>query len=683
MEMIPVKYRGEFRVKFLLAVLVAFLVSGSSMSGADATEQELLEKDLISIEHRLEGLKGSPAVSMDLWADAAVYAKAARWGIDYSSPLTPDALQQVRHGVHLADERLKQIENRSEEPGWLATTNRSVARGFVSSIDQSVQPVGVILPAEFDAHRDYRLDVVLHGSQRPNGMCDLKFLSRFESGHARHTSPDLNVIELHPQGRVENGYRWAGETDVFEAIEWACRNYRIHQKQIVLRGMSMGASGTWHLGLKRPDRFAALGPYCGYVETHEFSRTPGMHFVEVGPLPEIQEKMLHLLDSRDYAGNAATVPVVACIGEKDVFFNAHELMRQAFEKEGLPFVNLISPGTGHVLDPVTHREQLARIEQQLAAAPDGPPLQIRFVTWSLKYARCHWIELLGLARHYDRAEIRAERSPAGLIDVTLLTNITRFSIEAPLLDPAESKVRILGEEIALPSIGENGTRGTLLFEQHDGKWACMGILDRARLSGKQPGLQGPIDDVFTSPFVCVRGTGTPWSPAVQEWADANLKRFEEEWREFFRGALPVIDDVSLSSDDLQSKNLILFGDPGSNLWIARLLPHLPLQWTRDTIQVGEESFTAGEHAAVCIAPNPLAAGQKHAVVINSGHTFHRQELNTLNYLLYPRLGDWAIMKIDPANPGNMTPSGDSEPVIRTGFFDENWRVPVGNPARID
>ncbi|MFO0970119.1 MAG: hypothetical protein U0793_31595 [Gemmataceae bacterium] len=41
----------------------------------------------------------------------------------------------------------------------------------------------------------------------------------------------------------------------------------------MLRGMSMGASGTWHLGLKHPDRFVAIGPYCGYVDTHRFSET--------------------------------------------------------------------------------------------------------------------------------------------------------------------------------------------------------------------------------------------------------------------------------------------------------------------------------------------------------------------------------------------------------------------------
>ena len=113
----------------------------------------------------------------------------------------------------------------------------------------------------------------------------------------------------------------------------------------------MGASGTWHLGLKHPDRFVALGPYCGYVDTHQFSKTPLPNFVEVGPLPSYQEKMLHMLDSVDYAANAGMVPVVACMGEKDVFFQAHEIMGRAMAKEGLAMVNLISPGTGHVARP--------------------------------------------------------------------------------------------------------------------------------------------------------------------------------------------------------------------------------------------------------------------------------------------------------------------------------------------
>ena len=73
-----------------------------------------------------------------------------------------------------------------------------------------------------------------------------------------------------------------------------------------------------------------------------------------------------MLDSVDYAANAGVVPAVACMGEKDVFFQAHVLMGRAMEKEGLAMVNLISPGTGHVIDPATHREQMRRIGEYAA-----------------------------------------------------------------------------------------------------------------------------------------------------------------------------------------------------------------------------------------------------------------------------------------------------------------------------
>ncbi|WP_406695935.1 hypothetical protein V5E97_33565 [Singulisphaera sp. Ch08] len=68
-----------------------------------------------------------------------------------------------------------------------------------------------------------------------------------------------------------------------------------------------------------------------------------------------------------------------------------------------------------------------------------------------------------------------------------------------------------------------------------------------------------------------------------------------------------------------------------------------------------------------IHPNPLAPNRY--VVLNSGHTFHEQELSTLNYLLFPRLGDWAIVKLAEKSSGL-----GNEEVIQAGLFDERWQV---------
>src|SRR5262249_1563639 len=146
-------------------------------------------------------------------------------------------------------------------------------------------------------------------------------------------------------------------------------------------------------GLKHPDRFVAIGPYCGYVDTHRFSETPIPNFIRVGPLPGHQEKALHMLDSVDYAANVGVIPSIAAIGDKDIFFQSHVIMGEAIAREGLIMTNLISPGTGHVIDPVTHREQMRLIGEVASKGINHHPRQLRFVTWTLKYNRCHWLEL--------------------------------------------------------------------------------------------------------------------------------------------------------------------------------------------------------------------------------------------------------------------------------------------------
>ena len=312
---------------------------------------------------------------------------------------------------------------------------------------------------------------------------------------------------------MENCYRWAGETDVFEAIEAVCRNYNIDRDRIVLRGMSIGASGTWHLGLKHPDRFVAIGPYCGYVDTHRFSETPVAGFIKVGPLPAYQKMGLHMLDSVDYAANAAVVPAIAAIGDQDVFFQAHVIMGEAFAMEKLSFVNLISSGTGHVIIPVTHSEQMRRIGEYAGKGIDHAPRHIRFVTWTLKYNRCHWLEVLALKQHYERDEIIASVAEDGSIDIDEHGNITQFAIHPPMLKNANTKLRIGGFDVSIPQ-----HESTLVIAQKNGEWKCLGARRDVVSTGKCLRLQGPIDDAFTAPFLCVRGAGKPWNAEFNAWA---------------------------------------------------------------------------------------------------------------------------------------------------------------------
>lgn len=175
-----------------------------------------------------------------------------------------------------------------------------------------------------------------------------------------------------------------------------------------------------------------------------------------------------------------------------------------------------------------------------------------------------------------------------------------------------------------------------------------------------PALVADVDvyDAFMDAFLCVRPTGTAWNPVAQEWVAKTLDVFTWNFAKWLRGDVRVKDDRSVSAGDIADDNLILFGDPGSNSVMARVIGKLPIRWTKSEIEIGTRTFSAADHVPVLIYPNPL--NPKRDVVINSGHTFGDEDFRGTNAWLYPRLGDYSVVKAN----------GD---VALSGFFDEQWR----------
>jgi hypothetical protein len=122
----------------------------------------------------------------------------------------------------------------------------------------------------------------------------------------------------------------------------------------------------------------------------------------------------------------------------------------------------------------------------------------------------------------------------------------------------------------------------------------------------------------------------------------------------------------VTDDDIAGKSLILFGDPGSNTLIAQVLSGLPLKWTKETIAFAGKNYSAASHVPVMIYPSPLNVGRY--VVLNAGHTFHAADFQGTNALLYPRLGDYAILKLAPNEKDPLAVE-----VIMAGLFDDFWK----------
>ena len=270
----------------------------------------------------------------------------------------------------------------------------------------------------------------------------------------------------------------------------------------------------------------------------------------------------------------------------------------------------------------------------------------------------------------------------GTVEMAEPRNVTRFAILPPMAaavkvgsgrrhaDRSRSAPRRAGDRTSRnPSSASVAAGGgcpwresTALATLHDGKRPGVAGADRRCLHGPVP--------------LRPRHRRRPGARPCRHGRKASLKRFAYEWSRFFRGELPVKDDTAVTAEDIRRSNLILFGDPGSNSWIARVLPGLPVRWTRTECAIGEHARLLRRPRVMLIQPNPLA--HDHDSVLNSGHTFHEKELATLNYLLFPRLGDWAVVKV-PDDPTRLA----AEAVVRSGFFDEQWAVPVHSGVRVE
>src|SRR5213078_1282674 len=111
----------------------------------------------------------------------------------------------------------------------------------------------------------------------------------------------------------------------------------------------------------------------------------------------------------------------------------------------------------------THKEQMKRIGEYAARGLDHKPRHLRFVTWTLKYSRCHWLQVLGLGEHYARAELDAKLNDDGSVEVSEPKNVTRFAILPPGLQSAIPKLRVGGQEVALPARdGKLGPRQSVI-----------------------------------------------------------------------------------------------------------------------------------------------------------------------------------------------------------------------------
>lgn len=641
---------------------------GIEISGRDRIE---LEQGLGLLEQAIADLQKRKDVrTQELLPDVQIFARAVRQGLAFQEFYAPKDIDNAKK--LLAEGQRRAEELASGMPAWVAQKGL-VVRGFRSRIDGTVQPYGLVIPQSYVAEGPgkFRLDLWLHGRGEKTG--ETQFIAERMGSLGQFAPRDTFV--LHPYGRYSNAFKFAGEVDVLEALDHAEKHYRIDDNRIAVRGFSMGGAGCWQLAVHYPDRFFAANPGAGFCETPEFLKS--FQGETLNPT-WYEQKLWQMYDCPGYAINLYQLPTVAYSGEIDKQKQAADVMEQTLARLGLRLTHLIGPQTGHAIHADSKIQITQKLDQLAETGRERLPLELRFATYTLKYNRVHWLTVTGLGQHWEQAAVTARLLPAEnriAIDARNVTGL-KLSIPAgrsPFAPDREVTISLLtgsndSAENATQRIvaGKPGSDRSWDAElSFDGRQWQLGPMTAKGLA-KRHDLQGPIDDAFMDSFIVVRPTGQPQHEAVGKWTGEELDHFVSQWRQQFRGDAIVKTDNQLTTADIASSNLILFGDPASNQYLKSILDKLPIRWTREELAVGGKQFDVTSHAPAMIFPNPL--NPQRYVVLNSGFTY-REYAYLNNARQVPMLPDWAI--VDLRVPANAVRPGR---IAEAGFFDENWQV---------
>ena len=132
---------------------------------------------------------------------------------------------------------------------------------FEKKITKTVQSDYLLfLPEGYEAKGDkkFPLMIFLHGAGERG--TNLSRVGQHGPPKIVKTKKDFPFILVSPQ--CPSGEWWT-EDVVMGLLDDTIKNYNVDTNRVYLTGLSMGGFGSWAIGTKYPERFAAIAPICG------------------------------------------------------------------------------------------------------------------------------------------------------------------------------------------------------------------------------------------------------------------------------------------------------------------------------------------------------------------------------------------------------------------------------------
>jgi hypothetical protein len=430
--------------------------------------------------------------------------------------------------------------------------------------------------------------------------------------------------------------------------------YSIDPDRVYLTGLSMGGGGTWHIGLRYPDRFAAIVPVCA-VGDMDLNFKPGT-------LPDYGRLLYSVNGPSAIAENASNLQVFIYHGDMDdaVPVEASRRMVEKFKSfgwldENVHYFEL--PGVQHPAWDLSYRD--ANIFKILAPIRRNPfPPRVVYSTSSTRYHQAYWLRIDRIDKGLHLARIEGNFN--GKVFSIKVENISAFSILLdPQMVPSGEQIRVeVGGSVVYSGIPSDKILGfsqsakdSFVHKNWDG--GPVGPPDHIEAGFRNRTI------VQAARHIYVYGTG---GDVETQSANRNLTEKLADWGPEVKVRWKIVADRELTPSDLEGSNLVLVGNSTINQLVARVKEKLPIEEQAERLKAGDQSVRGRDAAYRLIYPNPLASN-RYVCIFGAGTAVGLRNLARLEQTPESPHQNADFLLLD-----------EQGTVKAAGLFKDRWRI---------
>lgn len=501
---------------------------------------------------------------------------------------------------------------------------------YTSSVDDTDQPYIVVAPEPIDGA--VACIVLLHDTLHPAHRDSfiegaLKEVSRWQEALRNASQP---FILLLPMGRGNAGWLGAGGRDLFDVLARAQAEFPIDPNRIYLAGAGAGGTGALQVACWFPDRWSAIAVAGPTIDDHDELPIGAKDF----PAWEQSARQAHRASL--LLSNIGSTPI---------------LVDHPWWMDGLS-------GTTH---PEHHRRLRALLDRHAAYAEvhhDRPLVPGGEVWPSDPMSLVEWFfsRPVGQSVNGSSHTSFSPRSFSGMVRVERLAQPGKPSVVKSTTTDKTLVIQTKGvADLAVHALEMESIRldrqkfashvvepmrdlhGWIRFQQIGESWHAVSTKktkkdDALPIPVKGPQLPGPIDDMRWDRVAFVVGTmGDDYETRTAERLAESMKRSWTDGSDstsFHPGDrtslvhYDVLADAEVTEQLMQTRHLVLIGNPRTNMLIARFQGRVGVEWTAaeeteeglDPFRVAGKTYKDRQEGLFLLTANPDAQARYLLVV---------------------------------------------------------------------